>query len=64
MWTILILVAFCILGLYFYLPATMVVILFAALISGSAATLWFASTKRRQPVRVEAVVKPDTDLNS
>jgi len=64
MWTILILVAFCILGLYFYLPMPMVVILFAALISGSAATLWFAWTKRRQPVRVEAVVKPETDSNS
>lgn len=64
MWTVLILMAFCLLGLYFYLPAPMVVILFAALTSGSAATFWFAWTKRRQPVRVEAVVKPDTDHNS
>jgi hypothetical protein len=42
----------------------MVVILVAALISGTGATAWFSSTKRKEPVREEAVVKRETDLNS
>jgi len=46
------------------LPMPMVVILFAALLSGTAATTWFSWTKRREPVREGAVVKRETDLNS
>ncbi|HEV2986966.1 MAG TPA: hypothetical protein VG759_00885 [Candidatus Angelobacter sp.] len=42
----------------------MLVILCAALISGTAATTWFAWIARREPVREEAVVKRETDLNS
>ena len=50
--------------LYFNLPLPMVVILFAALVSGMAATLWFTWTKRKEPASREAVVKRETDLNS
>jgi len=64
MWIILILLVLCLLGLYFYLPLPMVVILFAALISGTAATIWFTWTKRKEPAPSEAVVKRETDLNS
>jgi len=50
--------------LYFNLPLPMVVILFAALVSGMAATIWFTWTKRKEPAPREAVVKRETDLNS
>ncbi len=71
MWTVLILLMLCILSLYFYLPLPVIVILFAALISGVAATMWFTWTKQKQPTSaikgpatVEAVVEGETDLNS
>lgn len=64
MWIILVLLVLCILGLYFYLPLPMIVILFAALFSGTAVTLWFARINEKHSGPVEAVVERETDPNS
>jgi len=52
MWTILVLFILWILSMYFYLPLPIVVVLFAALASGTAVTLWFAWGKRNHHLRV------------
>jgi uncharacterized membrane protein YccC len=64
MWTILILLVFCILSLYFYLPLPVIVILFAALFSGAAVTLWFARTRGKHATSAKAVGERETDCNS
>lgn len=46
MWTILALFVLWILSMYFYLPLPVVVVLFAALASGTTVTVWFALCKR------------------
>ena len=47
MWTILVLFVLWILSMQFYLPAPVVVILFAALIAGATVTISFALARRR-----------------
>ena len=47
MWTIQVLFVLWILSMQFYLPAPVVVILFAALISGATVTISFALARRR-----------------
>ena len=56
MWTILILFVLWILSMEFYLPAPVVLILFAALVSGTTVTISFALTRRRAAARATAVV--------
>lgn len=47
MWTILVLFVLWILSMQFYLPAPVVLILFASLISGATVTISFALARRR-----------------
>jgi len=47
MWTILILFVLWILSMEFYLPVAVVLILFAALVSGTTVTISFALARRR-----------------
>jgi hypothetical protein len=50
MWTILALFILWILSMYFYLPLPIVVVLFAALASGTSVAVWFAlSSRSRNP---------------
>jgi hypothetical protein len=60
MWTILILFVLWILSMYFYLPLPVVVLLFAALASGTAVTIWFALMNRKP--RLASVGERDTNL--
>ena len=57
MWTILILFVLWILSMEFYLPAPVVLILFAALVSGTTVTISFALARRR--AAAAAVAKQD-----
>jgi len=56
MWTILILFVLWILSMEFYLPAPVVLILFAALVSGTTVTISFALARRRAAA---AIIKRD-----
>lgn len=58
MWTVLALFILWILSMYFYLPLPIVVVLFAAVASGSAVTIWFAMSQRNQ--RLQSVAERDT----
>ena len=58
MWTILALFILWILSMYFYMPLPVVVVLFAALASGTAVTVWFAWLQRSQ--RLQSVAERDT----
>ena len=44
--------------MYFYMPLPVVVVLFAALASGTAVTVWFAWLQRSQ--RLQSVAERDT----
>ena len=50
-----------VLGLSSFVPAPVLVIVFAALASGAAATLWFSSRRRRSE-DPDAVIHPDTKI--
>ncbi len=52
MWTVLALFILWILSMYFYLPLPVVVVLFAALASGMAVTVWFALSQRGRRLSV------------
>ena len=58
MWTILALFILWILSMYFYMPLPVVVVLFAALASGTAVTVWFALLQRNN--RLQSVAERDT----
>ena len=60
MWTILALFILWILSMYFYLPLPVVVLLFAALASGTAVTIWFAVMNRKN--RLARVGEQDANL--
>ena len=53
MWTILVLFVLWILSMQFFLPAPVVLILFAALISGATVTISFVLARRRAATVVE-----------
>jgi hypothetical protein len=62
MWTILVLFVLWILSLQFYLPAPVVIILFAALVSGATVTISFALARRKAAAAAavnSAVAKQD-----
>jgi len=59
MWTVLALFILWILSMYFYLPLPVVVVLFAALASGTSVTIWFALANRNQ--RLANVGEQDTN---
>lgn len=48
MWTVLGLLILWILSMYFYLPLPVVVLLFAALATGTSMTVWYALMNRKQ----------------
>jgi hypothetical protein len=50
-----------VLGLSSFVPAPVLVIVFAAMGSGAAATLWFSS-RRRRAHDPDAVIQPDTKI--
>jgi hypothetical protein len=58
MWTVLALFILWILSMYFYLPLPVVVVLFAALASGMAVTVWFALSQRSR--RLQSVAERDS----
>lgn len=60
MWTLLVLFALWLLSMYFYLPLPIVVVLFAALASGTTVTIWFAWTKRQN--RLSSIGNRDAKL--
>jgi len=60
MWTVLGLFVLWILSMYFYLPLPVIVILFAALASGTSVTVWYALLERKR--RAEVVVEQDTNF--
>jgi hypothetical protein len=60
MWTVLALLILWILSMYFYLPLPIVVLLFAALVTGTTMTVWHAWMSRKQ--RLSAVGEQDTNL--
>jgi hypothetical protein len=60
MWTVLALFILWILSMYFYLPLPVVVVLFAALASGTTVAIWFAWSKRNR--RLESVGERDAKL--
>jgi hypothetical protein len=57
MWTVLALFILWILSMYFYLPLPIVVVLFAALASGTAITVWFAISQRSS--RLQSIAERD-----
>jgi len=57
MWTILVLFILWVLSIVFYLPVAVVLILFAALISGTTVTITFALARRK----ALPVAQPDTN---
>jgi hypothetical protein len=59
MWMILVLFVLWILSMQFYLPAPVVLILFAALISGTTVTISFALARRKAVAAAAAVGKQD-----
>jgi hypothetical protein len=58
MWAVLGLFILWILSMYFYLPLPVVVVLFAALASGMAVSVWFALEHRSQ--RLHSVAEQDS----
>ena len=58
MWMVLALFILWILSMYFYMPLPVVVVLFAALASGSAVTIWFALLQRTH--KLQSVADRDT----
>ena len=60
MWTVLALLILWILSMYFYLPLPIVVLLFAALVSGTSVTIWAAWANRKQ--RLASVGERDSKL--
>ena len=60
MWTILALLILWILSMYFYLPLPIVVLLFAALATGTTITVWAAFINRKE--RLARVGEQDTKL--
>ncbi len=60
MWTVLALFILWIMSMYFYLPLPVVVVLFAALASGTTVTIWFAWSKRNR--RLESIGERDAKL--
>ena len=60
MWTVLALLILWILSMYFYLPLPIVVLLFAALASGTSVTIWAAWINRKQ--RLARVGERDSNL--
>jgi Flp pilus assembly protein TadB len=59
MWTVLVLLILWILSMYFYLPLPIVVLLFAALASGTSVTIWAAWINRKQ--RLASVGERDSN---
>jgi hypothetical protein len=57
MWTVLVLFILWIASMYFYLPLPIVIVLFAALASGTAVAVWFALLQRNH--RLETVAEQD-----
>ena len=60
MWTILVLFILWILSMYFYLPLPVVVVLFAAVASGTSVAIWFALSNRNR--RLQHVGERDAKL--
>lgn len=60
MWTVLALFILWILSMYFYLPLPVVVVLFAALASGTSVTIWFALANRSRSLG--SIGEQDTKL--
>ncbi len=60
MWTVLALFILWLLSMYFYLPLPIVVVLFAALASGTTVTIWFAWSKRNR--RLASIGEQDAKL--
>ena len=58
MWTVLALFVLWIASMYFYLPLPVVIVLFAALASGTAVAVWFALSQRNH--RLERVAEQDS----
>jgi hypothetical protein len=61
MWTLVALFALWILSMHYFLPMPVVVILFAALVSGTTVTICFAITKRKVRVETGAVAQRDAN---
>jgi len=59
MWTVLALFILWIASMYFYLPLPVVIVLFAALASGTAVAVWFGLSQRNQ--QAEAVAEQDAN---
>jgi hypothetical protein len=59
MWKLMVLFALWIASMHYFLPLPIVVILFAALVSGTTVTIGFALMKRRNPVPVRNVIEGD-----
>jgi ABC-type spermidine/putrescine transport system permease subunit II len=57
MWTVLALFVLWIASMYFYLPLPVVIVLFAALASGTAVAVWFGLSQRR----LESVAEQDSN---
>ncbi len=60
MWKLLVLFGLWIFSLQYFLPLPVVVILFAALVSGTTVTLCFAM-KRKEQTPVRTVIERDTN---
>jgi ABC-type spermidine/putrescine transport system permease subunit II len=60
MWTVLALLILWILSMYLYLPLPIVVLLFAALATGTTMAVWHAWMSRKH--RLSAVGEQDTNL--
>ena len=60
MWIMLALLILWILSMYFYLPLPVVVLFFAALVTGTTMTVWQAWLDRKQ--RLAQVVEQDANL--
>lgn len=61
MWKLLVLFALWIGSMYYFLPLPVVVILFAALVSGTTVTVCFALTKRKARIQAQAVIERDAN---
>ena len=57
MWTVLALFVLWIASMYFYLPLPVVIVLFAALASGTAVAVWFGLSQRR----LQSVAEQDSN---
>ncbi len=58
-WAVVILFLLWFLSMYFYMPLPLVVVLFAALVSGASVTIWSAWMRRRTG-RTGSVIKQET----